>query len=159
LSLIGVDSKKDNFLDSGIVSIDQRSLMSYRRAIEMACSSPRAKKLQGRQVPRQQVPSYPGVEIGTVKFALLSVGPVAGKYEGTILGLGIGYIGELSAGFTDAFTFIARSCKRPYVDRYDGKLPKEMSRSSIRPGHRARCSRPFVAGESGCRRQALAYAW
>jgi len=41
----------------------------------------------------------PEDEIGPVKSALLSFGPVAGKYEGMVLGLGIGCFGELSAGF------------------------------------------------------------
>jgi len=36
-------------------------------------------------------------EIGPVKSALLSFGSLAGKYEGTVLGLGIGCFGELSA--------------------------------------------------------------
>jgi len=44
----------------------------------------------------------PDDEIGPVKSALLSFGPVAGKYEGTVLVLGIGCFGELSAGFNDA---------------------------------------------------------
>ena len=39
--------------------------------------------------------------IGPVKYALLSFGPVAGKHEGSVLGLGIGCFGELSAGFND----------------------------------------------------------
>jgi len=34
---------------------------------------------------------------GPVQSALLSFGPVAGKYEGAVLGLGIGCFGELSA--------------------------------------------------------------
>jgi len=51
---------------------------------------------------------------------------VAGKYEGTILGLGIGCFGELSAGLNDVCTFIARNSRYPtYVDRYDDKSPKE----------------------------------
>ena len=44
------------------------------------------------------------IEIGPVKSALLSFGPVAGKYEGSVLGLGIGCFGELSAGFNDVCT-------------------------------------------------------
>ena len=55
---------------------------------------------------------------------LLSFGPVAGKYEGTVLGLGIGCFGELSAGFNDVCTFIARNRAVSYVDLYD-KSPKE----------------------------------
>jgi len=47
-------------------------------------------------------------EIGPAKAALLSFGSVAGKYEGTVFGLGIGCFGELSAGFNDVYTFIAR---------------------------------------------------
>ena len=60
---------------------------------------------------------------------------MAGKYEGTVLGLGIGSFGELSAGFNDVCTFIARNCAVSYVDRYDDYLPKEalgMFRSRIR---------------------------
>ena len=56
-------------------------------------------------------------EIGPVKSALLSFGPVAGKYEGAVLGLGIGCFGELPAGFNDVYTFIARSRAVSYVDR------------------------------------------
>ena len=40
---------------------------------------------------------------------LLSFGPVAGKYEGTVLGLGIGCFGELPAGFNGVCAFIARN--------------------------------------------------
>ena len=84
----------------------------------------------------------PGDEIGLVKSVLLSFGPVAGKYEGTVLGLGIGCFGELSAGFNDVCTFIARNRAVSYVDRYDDKSPKEalgMFRSRIRRvwGHAA----------------------
>ena len=43
----------------------------------------------------------PDNEIGPVRYALLSFGPVAGKHEGPVLGLGIGCFGELSAGFND----------------------------------------------------------
>jgi len=153
----------------------------------------------------------PDDEIGPVKSALLSFGPVAGKYDGTVLGLGIGCFGELSAGFNGACKFIAHNRAVSYVDCYDDKSPKEalgMFCSRIRhvwghvaifkwsdlildrscklvglqspatcatraggdsgpnfesyvrppprpvPGHRARCSRPFVAGKPGCRRQA-----
>ena len=59
-------------------------------------------------------------ENGPVKSALLSFGLVAGKYEGTVLGLGIGCFGELSAGF-NVCPVIARTS----VGRYDEKLPKE----------------------------------
>ena len=74
-------------------------------------------------------------EICPVKSALLSFGPVVGKYEGTALGLSIGCFGELSAGFDDVSTFIARSRAVSYMDRYDEKSPKEamgMFRSRIR---------------------------
>jgi len=37
----------------------------------------------------------PDDKLGPVKSALLSFGPVAGKYEGAVLGLGIGCFGEL----------------------------------------------------------------
>jgi len=77
----------------------------------------------------------PDDEIGPVKSALLSFGPVAGKYEGTVLGLGIGCFGELPAGFRDAPSFIARNRALSYMDRYDDKSPKEalgMFRSRIR---------------------------
>ena len=53
------------------------------------------------------------------------IGPVAGKYEGTVLGLGIGYFGEFSAGFNDVRTFIARNRAVSYVGRSDDKSPKE----------------------------------
>jgi len=67
---------------------------------------------------------------------------VAGKFEGTVLELGIGFFGELSAGFNGACTFIVRNCALPYVDRYDDRSPKEalgISRSRIRRvwGHAA----------------------
>ena len=51
----------------------------------------------------------PDNEIGPVKSVLLSFRPVAGKHEGTVLGLGIGCFGELSAGFNDVCMFIARN--------------------------------------------------
>jgi len=41
----------------------------------------------------------PDDEICPVNSAFLSFSPVAGKYEGTVLGLGIGCFGELAAGF------------------------------------------------------------
>ena len=64
--------------------------------------------------------------IGPVKSAILPFGPVTGKYEGTVLRLGIGCFGELPAGFNDVFTtFIARNRALFYVDRYDDKSPKE----------------------------------
>jgi len=50
---------------------------------------------------------------------------VAGKYEGTALGLGIGFFGELSAGFSGVYTFIALDRAVSYVDRYDDKLLEE----------------------------------
>ena len=67
----------------------------------------------------------PDDENGPVKIAPLSFGPVAGKFEGTVLGLGIGCFSELSAGFNDVCTFIARNLAVSYVDRYDDKPPKE----------------------------------
>jgi len=42
-----------------------------------------------------------------------------------VLGLGIGCLGELSAGFSNACTFVARSHVVSYLDRYDDKSPKE----------------------------------
>jgi len=68
---------------------------------------------------------------------------MAGKNKGTIPGLGIGCVCELSAGFNDVYTFIARALS--YVDRYDDKddkSPKEalgMFRSRTRRvlGHAA----------------------
>jgi len=51
-----------------------------------------------------------------------------------VLGLGIGCFGELSAGFNDVFTFIARNRVVSYVDHFDEKSPKEalgMFRSRI----------------------------
>ena len=79
---------------------------------------------------------------GPVRSALLSFGPVEGKYEGAVLGVGIGCFGELPAGFNDVCTFIARNRTASYVDRYDDKSPKEalgMFRSKIRRmwGHAA----------------------
>jgi len=50
---------------------------------------------------------------------------VSGKHEGTDLGLGIGCFGELSAGFNDVCTFIARNRAVSNVDCYDDKSPKE----------------------------------
>jgi len=84
----------------------------------------------------------PDDEIHPVKSALLSFGPVAGKYEGTVLGLGNGCFGELPAVFNDVCAFIARNRAVSYVDRYDDKPPKEalgMFRSRIRRvrGHAA----------------------
>ena len=67
----------------------------------------------------------PDNEIGPVKSALLSFGPVAGKHEGTALGLGIGCFGELSAGFNGVCTFIARNRAVSYKDCYNDKSPKE----------------------------------
>ena len=57
----------------------------------------------------------------------MSFGPVAGKYEGIVLGLGIGFFGGLSAGFNDVSTFlIARNRALSCVGRrYDKKSPKE----------------------------------
>ena len=64
-------------------------------------------------------------EIGPIKYAFLSFGPVAGKHEGTVLGLGIGCFGELPAGFNDVCTSIARNRAVSYMGRYDDKSPKE----------------------------------
>ena len=50
---------------------------------------------------------------------------MAGKHEGTVLGLGIGCFGELPAGFNDVCTFIARNRAVSYADRYDDKSSKE----------------------------------
>ena len=63
----------------------------------------------------------PDDEIGPVRYAFLLFGPVAGKHEGSVLGLGIGCFGELSAGFNDVCTFIARNRAVTYMDRYDDK--------------------------------------
>ena len=71
---------------------------------------------------------------------------MAGKYEGMVLELGIGCFGELSAGFSDVCTFIARNRAVSYMDHNDDKSPKEalgmgtrMFRSRIRRawGHAA----------------------
>ena len=71
---------------------------------------------------------------------------MAGKYEGMVLELGIGCFGELSAGFSDVCTFIARNRAVSYMDHKDDKSPKEalgmgtrMLRSRIRRawGHAA----------------------
>ena len=50
---------------------------------------------------------------------------MASKYEGTVLGLGIGCFEELPAGFNGVCTFIARNRAVSYVDRYNDKSPKE----------------------------------
>jgi len=57
----------------------------------------------------------PDDEIGPVKSALLSFEPVAGKYEGTTLGLGIGCMGELSVRSNEIYTPIARNRAVSYV--------------------------------------------
>ena len=44
---------------------------------------------------------------------------MAGKYEGTALGLSIGCFGELPAEFSGVYTSIARSRAVSYVARYD----------------------------------------
>ena len=85
---------------------------------------------------------YPDDEIGPFKSVLLSFGPVAGKYEGSALGLGIGCFGGLSAGFNGVCTIIARIRAVSYVDRFDDKSPKKalgMIRSRTRRvwGHAA----------------------
>ena len=104
----------------------------------------------------------PDDEIGPVKSSFLSFGPVAGKHEGTVLGLGIGCFGELSAGFNGVCTFIARNRSGSYMDRYDDKSPKValgLFRSRIRRvwGHAAifawsdlilGCSRKLVGLQS-----------
>ena len=74
----------------------------------------------------------PDDEIGPVKSALLSIRPEAGKYEGTVLGLGIGCFGELSAGFNDVCTFIARNRVVSYMHRYDASCPRS-ARGVMRP--------------------------
>jgi len=74
-------------------------------------------------------------ENGPVKYALFSFGPVAGKYEGTVLKLDISCLGKLTAGFNGVCVFIARYRELSYVGHYDGKSPKEalgMIRSRIR---------------------------
>jgi len=81
--------------------------------------------------------STPDDEIGLVKSAVLPFGPVACKYEGAVLGFGIGCFGELPARSNGVCTFISRSRAVSYMDRYDDKSPKEalgMFRSRI---HRA----------------------
>ena len=67
----------------------------------------------------------PDDETGPVKYALLSFGPVAGKYEGTALGLSIGCSEELFVGFNGVCTFIARNRALSYVDRYVDKTLKK----------------------------------
>jgi len=57
----------------------------------------------------------PDDELGPAKSAFLSFGPVAGKYEGTVFGLGLGCFGKLSAGFNYICTFIARNCAIFYL--------------------------------------------
>jgi len=81
----------------------------------------------------------------------------------TALGLGIGCFDELSAGFNDVCTFIARNLAVSYVDRYDDKFPKEalgMFRSGIRRvwGHAAifRPERPHLGPEPQARWPAVA---
>jgi len=43
----------------------------------------------------------PDDKTGPVKSALLLFGPVSGKYEAAVLGLGVGCFGKLSAGFNE----------------------------------------------------------
>jgi len=81
-------------------------------------------------------------ELGPVKSVLLSLWLVAGKHEGMVLELDLGCFGELSAGFNDVCTFIARNRAVSCVGRYDDESPKEalcMFRSRIRRvwGHAA----------------------
>ena len=87
-------------------------------------------------IPRKNENHHsPDDNIGPVKSALLSFGPVASKYKGTVLWLCIGCFGELSAGLNDVCMFIERYRAVSYVDRYDDKSPKEalgMFRSRIR---------------------------
>ena len=54
----------------------------------------------------------------------MSFGPVAGKYEGTVLGLDIGCFGELSSGYNDIYIFNARN-RAVSLGRYDAKSPEE----------------------------------
>ena len=56
----------------------------------------------------------------------MSFGPVAGKYEGMVLGLGIGCFDELPAEFNGICKFNARNRAVFYMDRYDDKSPKEV---------------------------------
>jgi len=77
----------------------------------------------------------PDDELGPVKSALWSFGPMADKHEGTLLGLSTGSFGELAAGFNGGRKFIARDRAVSNVDRYNDRSPKEahgMCRSRIR---------------------------
>jgi hypothetical protein len=49
----------------------------------------------------------PDDNIGPIVSALTSIGPAAGKRKSTVLGLGIGCFGELSAGIGNVCTFVA----------------------------------------------------
>jgi hypothetical protein len=92
------------------------------------------------------LPSYSKASLKGRCRSLLSFGPVAGKYESTVLGLGFGCFGELSRCWVQwdngVCTFIARNLAVSYVGRYDDKSPKEalgMFRSRFRRvwGHAA----------------------
>ena len=86
-------------------------------------------------------------EYDPVESALLSFGPVAGKYEGTVLGLGIGCFGELpAAGPSSVYTFIACSRVVSYVDRYDDKSPKGPLECSVQESVACGVMRPFSPG-------------
>ena len=50
---------------------------------------------------------------------------MAGKYEGTVFGLGIGCFGELSAGLNGVCTAIARNRALSHMDPYDDKSPEK----------------------------------
>ena len=91
----------------------------------------------------------------------LSFGPVAGKHEGTVLGLGIGCFGELSAGFNDVCTFIARNRAVSYMGHFDDKSPKEALVPLEDPPRVGSCShfrleRPHLGSQPQARRPAVA---
>ena len=68
---------------------EQRQLKSIdRRAIKVHKEYCKAAKYLDSKYHHN-----PDDEIGPVKSSFLSLGPVAGKYEGTVLGLGIGCFG------------------------------------------------------------------
>jgi len=107
----------------------------------------------------------PDDEIGPVKSALLSFGPVAGKYEGTVFGLRVGCFEELSAGFNGACTFIARNRAVSYMDRYDESRPRRpLACPTLRSDTCCGVIRPFLPGATAaasslaCSRPCLRHA-
>jgi len=79
----------------------------------------------------------PDDEIGPLKSALLSFGPVAGKYKGKVFGLGIGCFGEFSAG---SVTFLTPPLSGEVGSRQQKQRLRAPRRRS-RPPSRVGCRR------------------